>query len=190
MPPTPLGLENADETVDHSTNSPSEQVTAMAVKIPEKRIHQVFQVSVLLKGAHALLECISGLAFALVSVDTITHTLTLLTQDELTEDPHDLIANYFLNVANTFDVSTKSFYAFYLLSHGIVKLFLVAGLLREKLWAYPASLVVLGLFIAYQVYRYLYLPSLGLILLTVFDLFVMVLIWHEYSLMRRSLPTK
>ncbi len=162
----------------------------MALKIPEKRIHEVFRVSVLLKGAHALLECISGLALALVSVDTISRTLIWLTQDELTEDPHDKIALYFQNAANSFDIKTKSFYSFYLLSHGIVKLFLVAGLLREKLWAYPASLAVLGLFIAYQVYRYLYLPSLGLIVLTIFDLFVMVLIWHEYSLMRRHLPTR
>jgi uncharacterized membrane protein len=162
----------------------------MTLKIPEKRIHEIFRLSVLLKGAHALLECITGLALALVSVDTIARTLTWLTQDELTEDPHDSIANYFLNAAHTFDISTKSFYSFYLLSHGIVKLFLVAGLLREKLWAYPTSLVVLGLFMVYQVYRYIYLPSVGLIVLTVFDLFVMVLVWHEYSLMRRRLPTQ
>jgi uncharacterized membrane protein len=45
-------------------------------------------------------------------------------------------------------------YAFYLLSHGLVKVLLVAGLLREKLWAYPASLIVLSAFIAYQTYRY------------------------------------
>src|SRR5947209_7005877 len=118
--------------------------------IPEKRIHQIFEVSVLLKGAHALIETAGGLALALISTATITRILTELTQDEIIEDPHDLVANYFGHFAQTFDVSTKSFYAFYLLSHGIVKLFLVAGLLRNKFWAYPASLVVLGLFIFYQ----------------------------------------
>jgi uncharacterized membrane protein len=46
----------------------------------------------------------------------------------------------------------------------------------------------LGLFIAYQVYRYTYTHSVGLVLLTVFDLFVMVLIWHEYRLVRHHLP--
>ena len=30
----------------------------------------------------------------------------------------------------------------------------------------------------------------GLIVLTVFDIFVMGLIWHEYNLLRRHLPTK
>jgi uncharacterized membrane protein len=62
---------------------------------------------------------------------------------------------------------------------------LVAGLLRNKLWAYPASLMVLGLFMVYQVYRFFYTQSAGLVVLTVLDLIVMVLIWHEYGLVRR-----
>lgn len=37
----------------------------------------------------------------------------------------------------------------------------------------------------YQIYRFYDTQSLDLIVLTVFDLFVMVLIWHEYGLMRR-----
>src|ERR1700730_7608209 len=44
---------------------------------------------------------------------------------------------------------------------------------------------ILTLFIIYQIYRFYDTQSLGLIVLTVFDLFVMVLIWHEYGLMRR-----
>jgi uncharacterized membrane protein len=85
-----------------------------------------------------------------------------------------------------FSVSSQHFYAFYLLSHGLVKVALVIGLLRNKLWAYPASLVVLSLFIVYQVYRYSYTHSMGLIVLTVFDVFVMFLIWHEYRLVSRK----
>jgi uncharacterized membrane protein len=107
-----------------------------------------------------------------------------LTQDELIEDPNDFIATHLLSMAQEFSVDTKNFYAFYLLSHGIVKLALVVGLLRNKLWSYPASLVVLELFIIYQIYRFYYTQSVGLVVLTVFDVFVMVLIWHEYRLMR------
>jgi uncharacterized membrane protein len=58
-------------------------------------------------------------------------------------------------------------------------------LLRNKLWAYPASLVILSLFIAYQVYRFSYTHSVGLVVLTAFDLIVMVLIWHEYRLVQK-----
>ena len=148
-------------------------------------IHKVFEVSVLMKGAHALLECISGVLLALISTTTIASLAKALTQEELIEDPHDLIASTLLNNAQQFSVSTEHFYAFYLLSHGIVKLLLVAGLLMNKLWAYPASLAALGLFILYQLYRYSYTHGIGLIFLTVFDIAVMVLIWHEYRLVRR-----
>ncbi|MFD2029898.1 DUF2127 domain-containing protein [Ancylobacter dichloromethanicus] len=78
-----------------------------------------------------------------------------------------------------------------MLSHGAVKkFFLVVGLLRGKLWSYPASLIVLGLFIVYQLYRFSYTHGVGLIILTVFDVFVMGLIWHEYSLVRRHVLTR
>ena len=66
-----------------------------------------------------------------------------------------------------------------------MKVFLVVGLLRNKLWAYPASLVVLSLFIVYQLYRYSYTHGIGLIILTIFDVFVIAMIWHEYRLVRR-----
>jgi uncharacterized membrane protein len=151
----------------------------------EQRIHRIFEVSVLLKGAHAVIECVGGLALALASTTSIVGWVNSLTQDELIEDPNDFIAMHFLGIAQEFSVDTKNFYAFYLLSHGIVKLALVVGLLRNKLWSYPASLLVLALFITYQIYRFYYTQSVGLVVLTVFDVFVMVLIWHEYRLMRR-----
>jgi uncharacterized membrane protein len=151
----------------------------------ERRIHQIFQISILLKGAHAVIECIGGLALALVSTNTIIVLVNAMTQEELVEDPDDLVATHLLAIAQNFSVSSKNFYAFYLLSHGVIKLGLVIGLLRDQLWSYPASLVVLGLFIVYQVYRYIYSLSVGLIFLTVLDLVLMGLVWHEYRLVRR-----
>ena len=150
----------------------------------EHRIHQIFEVSVLLKGAHALIECIGGLVLILVSASSIASLVNKLTQEELIEDPNDFVATHLLSMAQEFTVSTQRFYAFYLLSHGIVKVFLVVGLLRSKLWAYPASLVALGLFIVYQLYRFSYTHGAGLIVLTVFDVVMMWLIWHEYRLVR------
>jgi uncharacterized membrane protein len=156
----------------------------------QRRIHQIFQISVLLKGAHALVECIGGLVLAFVSTSTITRLVNALTQEELIEDPNDFVAAQLLSLAQNFTVSTQRFYAFYLLSHGVIKVFLVIGLLRNKLWAYPVSLVVLGLFIVYQLYRFSYTHGFGLIVLTVFDVFVMGLIWHEYRLVRRHLTPR
>ena len=151
----------------------------------ERRIHQIFVVSVLVKGAHALIECIGGVGLYLISTDKIEALVNRATQEELLEDPNDFLATHLLSMAQHFSVATKSFYAFYLLSHGLIKLLLVVGLLRNQLWSYPASLVALAAFIAYQLYRFSYTHSAGLILLTVFDLIVIALIWHEWRLMRR-----
>jgi uncharacterized membrane protein len=155
--------------------------------LEEKRIHKAFQISVFLKGGHAALELVGGVGLAFVSAGTITNLIVSLVQEELKDDPHDIIANYLFTFAQQLSVKTKTFAALYLLSHGVIKLILVVELLREKLWAYPASLVVLGVFIAYQAYRYTLTHSIGLIALSMFDLLVIILIWHEYRLVRRHL---
>jgi len=160
------------------------------MSINEHRVHQIFRVSVLLKGAHALIECLGGTLLALVSTTSIVNFVNTITLNELIGDPNDFLATHLLALARDFSVQTQHFYAFYLLSHGLVKLLLVVGLLREKLWSYPASLIVLALFVVYQIYRFSYTRGFGLIVLTIFDLIVMGLIWHEYNLMRRELPTK
>jgi len=156
--------------------------------VAERRIHQIFEVSVWLKGAHALIECFGGVLLYLATTDTIVSWVKAFTQDELIEDPNDLIAGYLSQAASHFSIASKEFYAFYLLSHGLIKLLLVVGLLRGKLWSYPASLVALGTFIVYQVYRYTYTSSAGLLVLTLFDAIVMVLIWHEWRIMRENQP--
>jgi uncharacterized membrane protein len=156
--------------------------------ISERSIHRVFEASVLLKAAHAVVECVGGVALYLISTAEITALVRWATQDELIEDPADFLANHLRQAAENFSVGSKSFYAFYLLSHGIIKLALAVGLLRGKLWSYPASLAVFGLFIVYQLYRYSYTHALGLLALTVLDIVVIALVWHEYQLVRRHLP--
>ena len=155
----------------------------------EKTIHRIFDISVALKGAHALIEIIGGVSLYLISTDRIVGWINDFSQDQLVENPHDFIATPLLKFAEGFSVEKHDFYAFYLLSHGLVKGVLVIGLLKEKLWAYPASFVVFGAFIAYQLYRYSFTQDFSLILLSIFDLFVIALAAHEYRLLRRHLPT-
>ena len=64
------------------------------------------------------------------------------------------------------------------------KLLLVGALLRRKLWAYPIAMIAFGAFILYQLYRFTFTHSIGLIALSVFDLAVIWLIWLEYRALR------
>ncbi len=156
--------------------------------LSERSIYAVFRVSIVLKGLNALLEVFSGLAIAFVKPASVTAIVTALVHRELIEDPKDLVAGWLLHAAESYSVSGQRFMIYYLISHGVLKLAVVAGLLANKRWAYPAGLIVLGLFILYQFYRMTFAPSVALALLTAFDFIVMWLIWHEYRRVRLHLP--
>ena len=83
------------------------------------------------------------------------------------QDPRDAIANYILRSAQSLSIDQKSVAAFFLLSHRIVKLFLIVAVLRNKPWAYPAFMTALGLPISYQSYKLVHVFSLGVTALTV-----------------------
>ena len=152
--------------------------------LSEKNIHLAFDVSLWLKGAFALLEIVGGVLAYFVTRQFAINAAAVVTQGELAEDPHDLIATYLLHTAQGFSVSTQHFTALYLFGHGVVKLWLIVGLLRERLWYYPVALVAFALFIVYQLYRYQSTHSVWLILLTLLDIVVIWLTWHEYRFLR------
>jgi uncharacterized membrane protein len=69
-----------------------------------------------------------------------------------------------------------------------VKVVLVVALLLNKLWAYPCLIVVLLVFICYQLYRIVLDPTAGLVALTLFDAVIVALTWREYRRLRRVPP--
>jgi len=154
---------------------------------PSRRRHRVlddtFRVSVLIKGADGVLELLGGLILLVVPGERLVGFAHWLTQHELSQDRHDFVATHLLHLAQSLR-GRPVFAGVYLLSHGAVKVVLVAALLRNKLWAYPATLIFLLGFILYQLYRIAISPSLALVMLTVFDAFVMWLVWREYRIRR------
>jgi uncharacterized membrane protein len=140
----------------------------------------LFRTSVVLKGLDALFEIAGGIALWVISPSFVVRLTAILTQDEIAEDPRDVVANYLRHAAGGLSVSGEHFMAIYLLSHGIVKMLAVIALLKGKLWGYPLSIVIFGGFVVYQIYRFTLTGGIGLIALTVFDLIVISLIWLEY----------
>jgi uncharacterized membrane protein len=145
-------------------------------------------VSILLKGLVSLVEIIAGTVALFVPVSFFANILLRIAQSELIEDSSDFIAAHLFQFAQQFAVTSGTFIAVYLLSRGLIKLVLVVALLKNQLWAYPSSLVVLGLFIIYQIYQITVTFSAFLIGLTIFDLLVMWFIWREYQVLRFEKP--
>ncbi len=148
-------------------------------------LDRAFYISLLIKAGDSLLEVIGGVLILAIAPSRINSLAASLTQYQLSKNPHDYIATHVLKISHDFVSSGRYFAAFYLLSHGLVKLLVIIALFKQKMWAYPAMIIVLSAFIVYQVYRMSYRFSIGLLLLTIFDSFIIVLTWHEYQKRRK-----
>ena len=152
---------------------------------PKDWLDRVFEIGIIAKGLDGLVELVGGVLLLFVTPGGIHHIAAMITQGELSEDPHDVVARYILHTANGLTGSAVLFGAIYLLAHGAVKVVLVIALLLNKLWAYPWMIVVLLIFIGYQLYRIVLDPSAGLIALTIFDAVIVALTWREYRRQRQ-----
>jgi uncharacterized membrane protein len=94
--------------------------------------------------------------------------------------PHGAIAAYVLYATENLSAGTQHFASAYLLVHGIIKVGLVAGLLRGWRAAYPTALLFLTAFIGYQCYRLFRYHSPALAVFTAIDIAIVLLIWHEW----------
>ncbi len=139
-----------------------------------------FKISLYLKAADGILECLGGLLLLLLKPEQLNGLARVLTQHELSTDPKDFISNHILKSAHNLTSTTLIFGAIYLLSHGILKIILVVEVLRQHLWAYIGLIVATLGFIIYQVYRLSYKFTIGLTLLTLFDILVVYLTQKEY----------
>lgn len=108
------------------------------------------------------------------------NTLALaLTRIELTEDPHDFIETHALHVTAYATQGAVLFAAVYLVLHGVAKLVLAVAILRGKLWACQWMIGVLLAFITYQVYQAVVAQGTALVSLTIIDMLIVFLTWHE-----------
>jgi uncharacterized membrane protein len=152
--------------------------------LSQRLLHRLFKLGVLMKGIDGLLETAGGVLFLCLSRGSLTRIVFALTREELLEDPDDWFATTLRHAFTHLTAGNKIFAAAYLIGHGLMKLVLVFGLWREKLWSFPVAFVVLVGFIGYQVFRLVHQFSFGLIALTVIDAGIVGLIWNEYRSVR------
>jgi uncharacterized membrane protein len=153
-----------------------------------ERLHVAFEVSLLLKGAFAVAEIAAGLITFLIPPGGLLHLAQAITRSELTEDPRDWVALHLLRAAQDLSIGTQHFVAFYLLTHGLIKLGLIIGLWRGRPAFYPAGMGVFGAFILYQAYRFSLTKSPLLLVITILDGAMIWLTWTEYRNHVRARP--
>jgi uncharacterized membrane protein len=146
----------------------------------------MFAAAIVVKAANGVLEIVAGYFLVFkpgwIGPATAVWATTLLLRDS---------ANLFAQVLARWGVGltldTEHFASTYLIAHGVAKVFVAWGLLREKLWAFPAGLAIFGLLILYQLYHFAIHSSVVLALLIALDCGVCYLIWREYGFRRKTL---
>ena len=149
-------------------------------------LHRLFGATLLIKGSLAASEALTGLALLVTANGAILGIATWLTRNELAQDPQEGWALWVERAAAAFPIETQHFYAFYLLAHGGLKLGMVLLLARRVMWAYPASVVVLAGFIAYQLNHWSHTHATALLVLSGLDALMIGLVIREYRALRAA----
>jgi uncharacterized membrane protein len=149
-----------------------------------KWLHWLFEASLVIKGAFAAGETLSGLGLLLTPHGLLLNVWAWLTHHQLTQNPNEAMAQWFQHLADVFPVHVQHFYAIYLLAHGGLKFAMVIMLARRILWAYPAAMVILAGFVIYQATEYVTQGSLVLLALACLDAFMIVLVFREWNMLK------
>jgi len=153
-------------------------------------LDRLYRIGLWIKGIDGILEIVGGLVLLLVSQPKLGQLVTFLTQHELAEDPRDWIAGHLRDAVNQLSPNTKLFASMYLLTHGVIKLFLMVALLRGWPWSYRPAIAFLLAFIGYQAYQLTLHFSLALLLISVLDAVIVLLVWREYRQVSYASPKR
>lgn len=138
-----------------------------------KVLHNLFEITILIKGFNGFWEIALGGFFAFSATDNIRGIMAAAAG-------YGIAGGYLQNQAGIFSVDTQYFLAAYFLFYGAVNLFLAVSLLRGKLWAYPAAIVFFLAFIGYLWYRFYLYQSWLLLFFIIFDIIFVALVCLEY----------
>jgi uncharacterized membrane protein len=146
-------------------------------------LHRLFELGILIKGVDGGLELVGGLLLVFLSSAAINRVVLFFVEGELKEDPTDLVANLLLHTTRS-AIQVRVPASAFLIVHGIVKLALVGGLASNRLWSYPAAILVFAGFTLYQLYQLSQQYSLFLEAVTILDVIVVLLVIVEYRYMK------
>lgn len=147
---------------------------------------RLFRFALLLKGVDGAAELVGALALLLVPAAAVNQLVADVLARDLLGPPDGFLARHLVAGTAEFASGNRTFVVLYLALHGVVKLALVVALLRHWLPAYPVAVVVLTVFVVYEIYRAVHTGSVVLPFLAALDVLVIVLVIREYRALRRA----
>ena len=146
---------------------------------------RLFRLALLIKGVDGAVELAGAVVLLSVPGAELHALVNAIVSRDLLGPPDGSLARHFEAGTAEFLSGSRAFAVLYLGLHGLVKLGLVAALLRRWVPAYPLAVAVLGVFVGYELYRATQTGSLLLPVLAALDVAIIVVIIREYRLVRR-----
>ncbi|MGI5128637.1 DUF2127 domain-containing protein [Pseudonocardia sp. CA-107938] len=153
----------------------------MAVRPAQERL---FRLAVAIKGIDGFVELVAAIVLLAVPAAFVRELVDGVLARDLLGPPDGSLARHFVAGTAEFASGNRTFAVVYLGLHGVLKIAMVAALLRKWVRAYPVVIGVLVLFVAYELYRAFHTGSIVLPILAAIDLAIIVLVYREYRALR------
>jgi uncharacterized membrane protein len=151
------------------------------IKIFRPHQSKLFQFSMWWRVVYGILRVLLGIAFLRIIGHSLADYVYAIMSHELVGSKGDFILEHIYTVLEIHDVTLTYFIAGYFIFWGSVDIVLSLCLLRDKIHAFPVTMGLIGLFIAYGLYRYSFTQSLVLLSVILADAVILYLIYQEYK---------
>lgn len=140
-----------------------------------------FLVGMWWRIGYGFLRIILGLVTLNFIGTPLIDVITVLMGHERVEDPNDILFVFVSQLLAGHPLYISYFIAFHFIFWGVVDIVLSYNLIKYRLWAFPVSLSLIGIFILYEMVRFSYTHSIILLGVMCVDLVVVWLVWREYK---------
>ncbi len=156
------------------------EITIDQTPLKRSLVDRAFRISLFIKGFDGVMQLIGGTLLLFIEPQTLGSWMNFLTRHLFSSNPNNVVAHFLQHQAENLSVSTTLIVSLYMLSHAVIKLGLVYGLLKEKLWVFPFAFVGFGIILSIEAYRIIFHFFWGVCILMSFDIFVLTMVILEY----------
>ena len=146
----------------------------------EKIIHRFFMLTILAKGSLGLIQIATAVAIFFGVTSRLPSLAQSIIAAELAEDPNDFLAARIMSLVSALPETDLTFYTYYFAAHGLLHVAVVVALLVGANWAYPSAVVVLFVFVVYQISEWFTVGGAMLLVLSAIDVLVIYLTLIEW----------
>lgn len=153
-------------------------------------VHVSFEVGILIKAIHAVVEIGSGVLMIFLKPGVIAGWIASAISRLSGSGLPGMLGTLLQRLGESYSVHAQRFGIIYFFSHGVINGALAALLWARKLWAYPLLIVVLAAFIGYQFIRFFSTHSGFLLFLSAYDGIFVYLTSAEYRRIKEEFAAR